>query len=210
MFTGLIEEIGTVYQNNSIAGNLSICAKKVLEHITIGDSIAVNGVCLTVTDFNCNFFIADVTPETLQRSTLGNLHPGDPVNLERPLAANGRLGGHFVSGHVDSVGWVSCIQKKGNSTVMKIKAPPELLDLIVEKGSIAVDGISLTVAATDHDTFSVSIIPHTGSQTTIVHKKVGDPVNLETDLIGKYVHKFIHRDSHSSNITLDWLQQNGF
>lgn len=210
MYTGLIEEIGKVCLIRPATGKLSILAKTVLDGIKIGDSIAVNGVCLTVTSFNDRSFTADVTPETFQRSALGRLHDGDPVNLERPMAANGRFGGHLVSGHIDGIGWITQRTEDGNAIRVEIEAPPELLNLIVEKGSVAIDGISLTVASVDHRKFGVSIIPHTGTQTTLIHKKAGDPVNLETDLIGKYVQKLLRINSGSSNLTFDFLQQNGF
>ena len=210
MFTGLIEEIGTVRQSHISTGNLSIFANTVLKHMAIGDSISVNGVCLTVTNFSRTFFTVDVTPETIRRSTLGHLHSGDLVNLERPMPADGRFGGHLVSGHVDDVGWISQKQTENNAIVIEIKAAPSLMDFIVEKGSVAVDGISLTVAAVHHNKFRVSIIPHTAHQTTIVQKKIGDPVNLETDLIGKYVHRFLRVDSHFPDITVDFLHRNGF
>jgi riboflavin synthase len=147
MYTGLIEEIGRVRQNIPVTGKLSILAKIVLEEMKTGDSIAVNGVCLTVTNFDEHSFTADVTPETLQRSTLGRLHSGDAVNLERPVAANGRFDGHFVSGHIDGIGWIAHRTEEGNSVRIEIETTPELVKLIVEKGSIAVDGISLTVAS---------------------------------------------------------------
>ncbi|MPM17471.1 Riboflavin synthase [bioreactor metagenome] len=210
MFTGLIEEIGLVLQNIPAAGTLSFRAKTVLEGMRLGDSVAVNGVCLTVTGFDERSFTADVTPETLRRSALGRLHSGDKVNLERPVAANGRFGGHFVSGHIDGTGSIARRKKEGISVVIGIKAPPEIMNLVVEKGSIAIDGISLTVAKADHETFEVSIIPHTGSQTTLTSKSVGDIVNLETDLIGKYVKKFVQGKPGTAKITLDFLQQNGF
>jgi riboflavin synthase len=210
MYTGLIEEIGRVRQNLPVAGTLSILAKLVLEEIKIGDSIAVNGVCLTVTAFDGTSFSADVTPETLQRSTLGHLHDGDPVNLERPVAGDGRFGGHFVSGHIDGIGWIAHRTEEGNAVRIEIETTPELLNLIVEKGSVAVDGISLTVASVARRKFGVSIIPHSGAKTTLIQKKAGDPVNLETDLIGKYVQKLLRVNPSASNLTLDFLQQNGF
>jgi riboflavin synthase len=210
MFTGLIEEIGRVSRNMPAAGKLSILAKTVLEGMKTGDSIAVNGACLTVTDFEEHSFTADVTPETIRRSGLGQLHSGDPVNLERPVAANGRFGGHLVTGHIDGIGRIFGRMEEGNAVCIKIEAPAELLALIVEKGSVAVDGISLTVASVDHRAFGVSVIPHTGSQTTLLSKQIGEPVNLETDLIGKYVQKFLCKDPRPSDMTVELLQQNGF
>ena len=210
MFTGLIEEIGQVRQNISSTRILSICAKTVLEDMKIGHSIAVNGVCLTVKDFDEQSFIADVAPETLGRSTLGRLLTGDKVNLERAVAANGRFGGHFVSGHIDGTGKITHKKEEGNAVWMEIEIPLELSNLIVEKGSIAVDGISLTVAAVKSLKCIISVIPHTGSQTTLVNKNVGDLVNLETDFIGKYVEKLLQANPRSSTITMDFLQQHGF
>jgi len=214
MFTGIIEEVGQVRQivSGSVLGKISICAKTVLENTKLGDSIAVNGVCLTVTNLNEQVFTADVMPETLRRSNLGLLHTGDPVNLERAVAADGRFGGHFVSGHIDSIGIISHMHKEGNAVWIGVKAPVETVNLIVEKGSIAVDGISLTVAAVSDQIFEVSIIPHTGQQTALINKKVGDPVNLENDLIGKYVQRllYLNNDAPSRSITMDFLQQHGF
>ena len=210
MFTGLIEEVGRVRRILPDAGRFALSAKAVLEGMKIGDSIAVNGVCLTVTDFDGRSFTADVTPETLRRSALGCLRPGDAVNRERPMAANGRFGGHFVSGHIDGIGRIAHRVKEGNSVLIEIEAPPEILSLVVEKGSVAIDGISLTVTAVDSKKFGVSIIPHTGEQTTLLRKKAGDSVNLETDLIGKYVQKLLRPEPRSSPFTLDFLAQNGF
>ena len=210
MFTGLIEEIAEVRQNIPATGKLSILAITVLEDMKIGDSIAVNGACLTVTDFDESSFTADITPETLRRSTLGRLHSGDSVNLERPVMAAGRFGGHFVSGHIDGIGWICHRTEEGISVHIEIETTAELLSLIVKKGSVAIDGISLTVTFVDNRKFGVSIIPHTGRHTTLIHKKAGDPINLETDLIGKYVQKLLHVAPRSSNITMDFLQQYGF
>ncbi|CAB1246649.1 riboflavin synthase (alpha subunit) [Ruminococcaceae bacterium BL-6] len=210
MFTGLIEEIGRVSRNMPAAGKLSILAKTVLEGMKTGDSIAVNGACLTVTDFEEHSFTADVTPETIRRSGLGQLHSGEPVNLERPVAANGRFGGHLVTGHVDGIGRISGRTEEGNAVCVEIRAPAELLELIVEKGSVAVDGISLTVSSVDLRAFGVSVIPHTGSHTTLLSKQIGDPVNLETDLIGKYVQKFLRKNPSPSDMTVELLRQNGF
>jgi len=208
MFTGLIEEIGLVLQRN--AGTLSVSAETVLEGVRLGDSIAVNGVCLTVTRYDENSFTADVTPETLRRSTLGNLRTGDRVNLERPVAADGRFGGHFVSGHIDGTGKIAYRKTEGNSIIIGIKASPEILNFVVEKGSIAIDGISLTVAGAGEESFEVSVIPHTGDKTTLISRSIGDPVNLETDLLGKYVKKFMGKHSGSPNITMEYLNQHGF
>ena len=191
MFTGLIEEKGTLIRSSCSAnsGFVDIRARKVMEGTRIGDSIAVNGVCLTVTHIRSDGFMADVMPETFKISSLATLRAGDKVNLERAMSAEGRFGGHIVSGHIDGVGKISKIQKEGNAVRISIKPPKEILSLIVLKGSIAIDGISLTVAGVNDDegTFNVSIIPHTMAETTLLDKKVNDPVNLENDMIGKYV-----------------------
>ena len=209
MFTGIIEELGTV--RHVAPGNLELSARTVLESTRLGDSIAVNGVCLTVTALSPGGFTADVMPETLRRSGLGQLRPGSKVNLERAMAADGRFGGHIVTGHIDGTGTVSSLRREGNAVWVTIAAPPELLAGIVEKGSIAIDGISLTVAdVTDRD-FAVSIIPHTGAQTTLLDRKAGDTVNLETDILGKYVAKLLGREEpKSSGITMEFLAQHGF
>ena len=209
MFTGIIEELGTV--RHVAPGNLELAARTVLESTRLGDSIAVNGVCLTVTALSPGGFTADVMPETLRRSGLGQLRPGSKVNLERAMAADGRFGGHIVTGHIDGTGTVSSLRREGNAVWVTIAAPPELLAGIVEKGSIAIDGISLTVAeVTDRD-FAVSIIPHTGAQTTLLDRKAGDTVNLETDILGKYVAKLLGREEpKSSGITMEFLAQHGF
>jgi len=189
MFTGLIEEVGTASEISS--GKLKINAKTVLEGTKIGDSIAVNGVCLTVTSLFTGGFTADVMQETLRRSNLGKLKNGDKVNLERAMAAEGRFGGHIVSGHIDGTGKITRIQKEGIATWFYIECSVEILALIVEKGSIAIDGISLTVAKLDENEFAVSIIPHTASETTLLSKNVGDIVNLENDIVGKYVKRLL-------------------
>ncbi len=193
MFTGIIEEIGTVRSvvSGSQSGSVSIRADKVLENTRIGDSIAVNGVCLTVTSLLSDGFTADVMPESLRRSSLGELRIGDPVNLERAMAADGRFGGHIVSGHIDGTGHITKLTREQNAVWVQIGASYEILGLIVEKGSIAIDGVSLTVARVTASDFAVSIIPHTADQTTLLRKRPGDTVNLENDVIGKYVQKFL-------------------
>ena len=193
MFTGIIEEIGKV-KKISLSGNsgsLEISAKTVLEGTKIGDSIAVNGVCLTVTSVSPSSFTADVMAETLRRSSLGSLTSGSSVNLERAMAADGRFGGHIVSGHIDGTGTISTLQKEENAVWISVKTSAEILHLIVEKASIAIDGVSLTVAAVSDSEFSVSIIPHTAKETILLSKKTGDTVNLENDIIGKYVQKLV-------------------
>lgn len=193
MFTGIIEEVGQIASIRKGAHScvLTVRAHKVLEDVHLGDSIATNGVCLTVTDFTGSTFSADVMHETLNRSSLGSLRVGSPVNLERAMAADGRFGGHIVSGHIDGTGVIASIKEDDNAVWYSIKTPPEILRLIVEKGSIAIDGISLTVASVDPGHFSVSIIPHTRAETNLVSKKVGDVVNLENDCIGKYVERLL-------------------
>ena len=201
MFTGIIEEIGRV-KKISLAGksgSLEIGAKKVLEGTKIGDSIAVNGVCLTVTSLSSSTFTADIMAETVRRSSLGSLSSGSGVNLERAMAADGRFGGHIVSGHIDGTGKIARLQKEENAVWVHISAGKEILALIVEKGSIAIDGISLTVASVSDSEFAVSIIPHTASETTLLSKKAGDIVNLENDIVGKYVQKLLSNPAGGNN-----------
>ncbi len=186
MFTGLIEEQGRVLTPPR-NGKLSLAADKVTEGLALGDSIAVNGVCLTVSSFSGQNFTADVMPETLHRSNLGELRTGSLVNLERALPATGRFGGHFVSGHIDGVGTLLSVRPDGNALRFSIRATSELLGGIVTKGSVAVDGISLTVVEVTERLFSVSVIPHTAAITTLSARRPGDHINLETDMIGKYV-----------------------
>ena len=210
MFTGIVEEVGRVQAIRREPANavLTIAASKVLEDVHLGDSIAVCGVCLTVTSFTSSAFTADVMHETLNRSSLGALKPGSPVNLERAMPANGRFGGHIVSGHIDGTGRITRIRPDGNAVWYTISATPSLLRYIVEKGSIAIDGISLTVAQVTGRDFSVSIIPHTQGQTTLSTRRVGDTVNLETDCIGKYVEKLL--GSPDAGITQAFLACCGY
>ena len=210
MFTGIIEEMGTGRRLNQSPNRceLELSASKVLEGTQIGDSIAVNGVCLTVIRLGEEHFTADVMPETLRRSNLGQLKPGSKVNLERAMAANGRFGGHIVAGHIDGTGKILAMQPEGNAVLVTISATPELLRYVVEKGSIAIDGISLTVAKVSHTDFTVSLIPHTGEETTLLKHRPGEIVNLETDIIGKYVEKLMQ--PKSNGVTMELLQQNGF
>lgn len=214
MFTGLIEEIGSVRQVVSGAewGSISIGCRNVLSGTKIGDSIAVNGVCLTVTDLKKDGFTADVMAETLRRSSLGTLRQGDPVNLERAMPADGRFGGHIVAGHIDGTGVLSRKERIGNAVLLEISAAPAILYEIVEKGSIAIDGVSLTVVSVDENGFTVSIIPHTGAQTILLEKNTGSTVNLETDVIAKYVRRFTSPapEEKKPTLTLDFLRENGF
>ena len=223
MFTGIIEETGKVeaVAKGSNSAVITIAAVKVLEDTKIGDSIAVNGVCLTVTSISGRKFSADVMAETLRRSSLGSLKHGSMVNLERAMAANGRFGGHIVSGHIDGVGVISSFEKEDNAVWVEIEAPAKILRYIVEKGSITIDGISLTVAKLTDSSFAVSVIPHTGEETTLLNRNPGDIVNLENDIVGKYVERLMNfktddRDNkseernNSDSITMDFLNENGF
>lgn len=215
MFTGIVEEIGKIQnvKKNIKSSVLTIQGNKIFEDIHIGDSISVNGVCLTVTSFNNNTFTADVMNETISRSSLGKLNNGSYVNLERAMSANGRFGGHIVSGHIDGIGKVVNIKKDDNAIWYTVEVEDNLMKYIVEKGSIAIDGISLTVAKVSRNDFSVSIIPHTAQETILSHRLVGDIVNIETDVIGKYVEKLItfeNRSNKEGNITMDFLIKNGF
>ena len=220
MFTGIIEEMGTVSSiaEGSLSAVITIQASKVLGGSQTGDSIAVNGVCLTVTSIHGSFFTADVMAETLRRSSLGSLSKGSHVNLERAMPMNGRFGGHIVSGHIDGTGTVVSKVKEDNAVWVKINASQDILKYIVLKGSVAIDGTSLTVAGLDDSTFSVSVIPHTASETILLQKSTGDIVNLENDIIGKYIERLLsfqnnndYRDTCSSPaLTVDFLLENGF
>ena len=221
MFTGIVEELGSVRRvlPGSRAGKIVIAAHKVLEGTRTGDSIAVNGVCLTVVALGDDEFTADVMPETLRKTGLGQLKVGDPVDLERAMAADGRFGGHIVSGHIDGTGRIREMRQEQNAVVVSIEAPAHIMKLIVEKGSIAIDGISLTVASVAQASFTVSIIPHTAAETVLLKKRAGDMVNLENDIVGKYVQKLLsditaesgkEPVSSDKGLTLEYLQANGF
>ena len=223
MFTGIIEETGTIESitKGIKSAIITVIADKVLENTKIGDSIAVNGVCLTVTSINGNKFNADVMAETIRRSSLGSLKHGSKVNLERAMAADGRFGGHIVSGHIDGTGTIQSLVKEDNAVWVEIATTYKLLKYIVEKGSITIDGISLTVANLTNDSFSVSVIPHTGKETILLDKKPGDIVNLENDIVGKYVEKLMNfkldenknkttQKNSTGNITIDFLTEHGF
>lgn len=214
MFTGLVEEVGTLKSVKRGGGScvLTVECSRVLEGSRVGDSIAVNGVCLTVTSMGGAYFTADAMPETLDRSSLGKLPAGSPVNLERAMPADGRFGGHIVSGHIDGMGTVMSITPDENAVWYRIWAEPKLLRYIVEKGSITVDGISLTVADTDSESFSVSIIPHTQKETSLRSLRSGSAVNLETDIIGKYVEKLMQPEPEikQGGLTEEFLRENGF
>lgn len=216
MFTGIVEEVGMVksIKMGAKSAIITIQADKVMEDIHLGDSIAANGVCLTVTSFDRNSYSVDVMHETLRRTNLGSLKSGSRVNLERAMAADGRFGGHIVAGHIDDTGTIISMEKDDNAIWITVQTKPQVLKYIVEKGSIAMDGISLTVARVSEKDFAVSVIPHTGSNTTLLEKKPGDTVNLETDMVGKYVEKLltwnVEEEKKSSGITMDFLKSHGF
>ena len=217
MFTGIVEEVGAIknVKHGQHSAVLTIQAKTVLEETRIGDSIAVNGICLTVTRLFPDGFSADVMHETLNRSSLAGLTAGSVVNLERAMPANGRFGGHIVAGHVDGVGHIANIRRDDTAVWYTVHAGPEILRYVVEKGSITIDGISLTVAAVDGEGFSVSTIPHTVAQTNLNQRRRGDPVNLENDVIGKYVERLLgikksEEEKKESGITMEFLEEFGF
>lgn len=219
MFTGIIEEVGTIVNivHGTDSGSLTIACEKILGDVQLGDSIAVNGVCLTVTSFTQGQFIADVMPVTLSKTNLGGLAPGKKVNLERALQLRSRLGGHLVSGHIDAVGTILSMTEDDNAILVEIETPEKVKKFVIPEGSIALDGISLTVAEIIPTGFFVSIIPHTAEMTTLITKKVGDVINLEGDLIGKYLYHFWQRlqgnqkaPEQSSQISKEFLVANGF
>lgn len=216
MFTGIIEELGTVERvtRGRVSAVIAIRAEHILSDLKIGDSVAVNGVCLTATGLTGHGFTADVMHETLDRSALAGLGPGSRVNLERAMAANGRFGGHIVAGHVDGVGTIAAIEQDDNAIWFTITAPAQVLRYVVEKGSIAIDGISLTVARVETDRFAVSVIPHTAAVTLLGQRRTGDRVNLESDLVGKYVERLLRpapeEKQQESKLTMEFLSQHGF
>ncbi len=211
MFTGIVEEVGQVksIRKNGQALVLTIGASKVLEDVKKGDSIASNGVCLTVTDFKQDEFSVDAVEETIKKTNLYDLRPGDPINLERALQVNSRLGGHILQGHVDGLGQVRSIRKKKMSTIFEIGAKREIMDLVLAQGSIGINGISLTVSELGEESFKVSIIPTSLKETNLKNLRVGDLVNLETDLIGKYIKKYLD-EQNTSKIDRKFLTINGF
>jgi riboflavin synthase len=215
MFTGLVEEIGSIkaVKKSEKSSRMTLRASKVLEELKLGDSINTNGVCLTVTEIGTDYFISDVMAETMRRSNLKNLAPGSSINLERALRLGDRLGGHMVSGHIDGTGIIIGLQDEDNAVWITIKTSEVILKYIVEKGSIAIDGVSLTVAYVDKQMFKVSIIPHTKTVTTLLQKKVGDEINLECDVMGKYVERFLMAKEETppkASIDIDFLGKNGF
>jgi riboflavin synthase len=215
MFTGLIEEIGKVLSivKSEKSARITVAAHKILDNVRLGDSISTNGVCLTVTDLSKNHFSVDVMAETMRRSNLHQLTSGDKVNLERALRVGDRLGGHIVSGHIDGMGTIVGFEKEDNAIWVTMKAEKVILKYIVHKGSITIDGISLTVAYVDDSFFKVSIIPHTRDETTLLSKKVGDAVNLECDVLGKYVEKLLLQAEQlpvDKDINMEFLMEHGF
>jgi len=206
MFTGIIEEVGAVRAAHP--GKLTISAIRVTEDTKEGDSISVNGACLTVTELSKDSFSVDVMPETLRRTNLGLLQPGDKVNLERALAVGSRLGGHFVQGHVDETGRVISITPEEEALLVRFEAPQEIMRYIVRKGFIAVDGVSLTVVECDSSAFEVSLVAYTQQTTNLAGKRPGDMVNLEVDIIAKYVERL--RGEASSVVTMEFLAEHGF
>lgn len=216
MFTGIVEEIGTIKQikNGLKSSKLIISCNKVLEKTEIGDSICTNGVCLTVTNINKETFEADVMAETIRKSNLNTFKIGSKVNLERALSLSTRLGGHLVSGHIDGIGYIKDLKKEDSAIWITIKTSADILRYIIYKGSITIDGISLTIAYVDDYVFKVSIIPHTLQQTILSSKNIGDSVNLECDMIGKYVEKLLGITSpdkqQANNINETFLKENGF
>lgn len=218
MFTGIIEELGVVanIQRSGESFVLTIDAKKILKDVHLGDSISVNGVCLTVTRFTGNQFTVDVMPETVKASSLQSLKRGAKVNLERAMAAGGRFGGHFVSGHIDGTGVIKSKKQVENAVYYEIEASPEVLRYVIERGSIAVDGTSLTVFGVTDESFTLSLIPHTLTESIIGLKESGDIVNLECDMIGKYVGHFLMSSQNNpkskspSGISASFLEENGF
>jgi riboflavin synthase len=212
MFTGLVEEIGQVRKTVPLDEvlELTIGCSKVTDDVNVGDSIAINGVCLTVVRFTKDSFTVQAVRETKQRTTLSSLVSGSKVNLERALKAEDRLGGHFVLGHVDCLGIIRSMDKKRGDTILAVEVPVEYQKYLVGKGSVAVDGISLTIADTRGSQFTCAIIPHTMEQTNLQYKRPGDQVNIECDILGKYTEKLIGKEGKQSKITEEWLREKGF
>ena len=210
MFTGIIEEVGKIISRNE--KGITIQAKTVLEGTKLGDSISVNGVCLTAVEINLekNFFIADISPETMKVTTLGDLKIGSYVNLERAISADGRFGGHFVSGHIDGIGRIKYIKRNGDFYDISVEIPEELSKYVVKKGSITVNGISLTVANIKNNIVSIAVIPHTYENTNLRLIQAGELVNIETDILAKYVEKFLSTSDNKTGISMEFLMENGF
>ncbi len=218
MFTGLVEETGLIRSVRQAGRSLhlTVGARTVLEGIRLGDSIAVNGVCLTVVRHDNDSFTADVMPETYAKTNLSSLPPGSPVNLERTMAVGDRFGGHIVQGHVDGVGTILSLEQDEIAVWLAVGAPPEIIKYVMPKGSIAIDGISLTVVDVAEDRFRVSLIPHTRAMTNMKHRRAGEKVNLEVDILAKYVEAMLARrfgagsDAPKSRLTMEFLRENGF
>jgi riboflavin synthase len=213
MFTGIIEELGAIesVESRGAGARLRVACRRVLEDSPEGASIAVNGVCLTAVDLRASSFAADLAPETLRRSSLGDLRAGSMVNLERPLSPGGRLSGHIVQGHVDGAGEMVSLESLGDENWwLKVRVPPDLDRWLVYKGSVALDGISLTVAALDADILSVTIIPHTHANTNLKARRPGDRINIECDILAKYVDKLVSRIERPAGFTVEHLRDQGF
>ena len=216
MFTGIVEEMGKIVrvEKGAKSSRLTVSGDKIFSDLKLGDSVATNGVCLTVTSFSKGIFTADVMNETLKRSNLGELRQGSMVNLERAMIANGRFGGHIVSGHIDGTGIITKIEQDDIAVWYTIRADRKIMKYIIEKGSVAIDGISLTIAKVTDNDFSVSLIPHTAKETVLGYKKTGDTVNLENDVVGKYIEHFLsfkeEPETKSSGITKEFLLKAGF
>jgi riboflavin synthase len=212
MFTGIVEDIGTVESLSPLRAGMALTIATLLpeEGMTVGDSVAVSGVCLTVTGRERGRFTADVSKETLSKTTLGGFRPGGKVNLERSLALSGRLGGHIVYGHVDGTGTLREIRPLGEARVFHLQADPSIMKFVVYKGAVAVDGVSLTVSAVRQDGFELALIPITLDRTTLGEARPGSRVNLEADIVGKYVFRYLEGGGESGGVTLDFLKQHGF
>ncbi|MEC2057072.1 riboflavin synthase [Peribacillus psychrosaccharolyticus] len=212
MFTGIIEDIGIVQSVNTGRNSMSICITSdlITEDVHLGDSISVNGVCLTVTSFTLNSFTVDVMPETFNATNIAQLRPGIRVNLERAMSAAGRFGGHFVSGHIDGTGLIMEKKRQANAVYYKIKAETGISDYCITKGSVAIDGTSLTIFDVTQDVLTISLIPHTLEQTVIGSKNEGEKVNIEVDMLGKYVISKLEKTKQAPTITSDFLTKNGF
>ncbi|MFM1921525.1 MAG: Riboflavin synthase [Candidatus Hydrogenedentota bacterium] len=205
MFTGIIEEVGAVSRRSG--ADLEIMAKRVLEDVSLGDSIAINGACMTVAEIKSESFVVQVSPESYAKTTLGALQPGHAVNLERALRAGDRLGGHFVLGHVDGVGKVEGVKEEGGFSVWTFRAPDSVAKYLTPKGSVAIDGISLTVVDPQGDRFAVAIIPTTLRETVLSNRRPGDPVNMEADMIGKHIYHFMHQPG---GVSKSFLKEHGY
>jgi len=213
MFTGIIEDIGKVeaVKSGVNSARLRIKSEEIPKDLKVGDSVSVNGVCLTVTEYARTGFTVDAVPETMQRSNLGNLHAGSPVNLERALRVGDRMGGHMMSGHVDSKGVIQSIEKEENAVWFTVSLTNEFLKYLIPKGSVGIDGISLTVVDVSDTSFTVSVIPHTLKETTLAIRQKGEEVNIECDMTAKYIERFLaFKNESKKDITMDYLKENGY